>query len=433
MRKMNVLGFGARAGGRFAAALVGAALLASTAFVGAASASELTVWCWDPNFNIPAMSDAAARYTKTHPDTTFNVANITQDEINQKLQTQFLAGVSDGLPDIVLIQDDNVQRFLQSFPGSFVPLSDSIDMSKFAQYKVAAATHDGKSYSLPFDSGVAGLFYRSDYLEQAGYKPEDLQNISWNKLIEIGKDVLAKTGHQLVSMDYNGDDLVILMMQSTGQWYLKNGKEPNILDNPALKTALQTFQTMAKDGLIKPVSGWTDYTGSFTSGQVAAVPQGVWITGTIKSVPDQSGKWRVAPMPILEGVEGATHFTSNGGSSWYVLASSKHQDEAVDFLKTIWGADVDFYQGILVNQGAVGSLLAAREGAAYKASDPFFNNEPVWQNFSDWLAKVPTVDYGTYTPEARMAVRAQIPAIANGGNIDEALQAIDAQLRQQMQ
>jgi len=411
----------------FAAA--GVSLLAATA----ASASELTVWCWDPNFNIPAMTDAGARYTKDHPDTTFNINNISQDEINQKLQTQLLAGVSDGLPDIVLIQDDNAQRFLQSFPGAFVPLSDSIDMSKFADYKVAAATYDGKSYSLPFDSGVAGLFYRSDYLEQAGYKPEDLQDITWDKLIEIGKAVKEKTGHQLIDVDFNDDGIIIMMMQSTGQWYLKDGNEPNILDNPALKASLEVFQEMSQAGLIKPVSGWTDYTGAFTSGEIATVPQGVWITGTIKSVPDQSGKWRVAPLPKLDGIDGATHYSNNGGSSWYVLSSSQHKDEAVDFLKTVWAGDVDFYQGILVNQGAVGSLLAAREGEAYKASDDFFGGEPVWQNFSDWLSKVPAVNYGTFTPEARMAIRAQMPNIAQGGNIDDALKAADAQLRQQMQ
>src|SRR5690606_25993447 len=41
----------------------------------AAAAAELTVWCWDPNFNIPAMADAGARYTAAHPDTTFNINN----------------------------------------------------------------------------------------------------------------------------------------------------------------------------------------------------------------------------------------------------------------------------------------------------------------------------------------------------------------------
>ncbi|NMA99715.1 MAG: sugar ABC transporter substrate-binding protein [Phyllobacteriaceae bacterium] len=397
------------------------------------AAGELTIWCWDPNFNIAAMADATARYTAANPDTTFAINNVTQDEINQKLQTQLLAGVSDGLPDIVLIQDDNIQRFLQSFPGAFVPLSDSIDMTKFADYKVAAATYEGKSYSLPFDSGVTGLFYRADYLEEAGYTPADVQDITWDRLIEIGKDVLDKTDKQLIGMDFNDDGQIIMMMQSTGSWYLTEGNEPNILDNPALRESLEVFQEMSQAGLLKPVSDWTSYTGSFTSGDVATVPQGVWITGTIKSMPDQAGQWRVAPLPKLNDVEGATHYSNNGGSSWYVLSSSQNQEEAIDFLKTVWAEDVDFYQGILVNQGAVGSLLAAREGDAYKASDDFFSGEPVWQNFSDWLSQVPAVDYGTFTPEARLAVRAQLPNIANGGNIDDALKAIDAQLRQQMQ
>jgi len=76
---------------------LGLVLGASLLSISAASAAELTVWCWDPNFNIPAMQDAGARYTKDHPDTTFNINNISQDEINQKLQTQLLAGVTDGL------------------------------------------------------------------------------------------------------------------------------------------------------------------------------------------------------------------------------------------------------------------------------------------------------------------------------------------------
>ena len=166
--------------------------------VSTAMAAEVTVWCWDTNFNGATMQEAAARYTKAHPDVTINIDDsASQDDIRAKLQTQLLAGNTEGLPDIVLIEDDVAQKYLQSFPGAFVPLSDSVDMSAFAQYKVAAATFDGKSYSLPFDSGVTGLFYRSDYLADAGYKADDLQDITWDKLIEIGKDVKAKTGHKL--------------------------------------------------------------------------------------------------------------------------------------------------------------------------------------------------------------------------------------------
>ncbi len=174
--------------------VAGVGLLTASA---AAAATTLTVWCWDPNFNGVPMREAGAIYAKTHPDVSLNVIDTTsQDDVRTKLQAQLLSGSTDGLPDIVLIEDDVAQKYLQSFPGAFEPLSDAIDMSKFAQYKVAAATYDGKSYSLPFDSGVAGLFYRSDYLAEAGYKADDLQDITWDDLIKIGKDVKAKTGHR---------------------------------------------------------------------------------------------------------------------------------------------------------------------------------------------------------------------------------------------
>ena len=154
-------------------AVAGIGLTTATASFGA---TTLTVWCWDPNFNGVPMRGAGAIYAKTHPDVSLNVIDTTsQDDVRTKLQAQFLSGSTDGLPDIVLIEDDVAQKYLQAFPGAFEPLSDSIDMTKFAQYKVGAATYDGKSYSLPFDSGVAGLFYRSDYFTQAGYKADDLK------------------------------------------------------------------------------------------------------------------------------------------------------------------------------------------------------------------------------------------------------------------
>jgi lactose/L-arabinose transport system substrate-binding protein len=157
------------------------------------------------------------------------------------------------------------------------------------------------------------------------------------------------------------------------------------------------------------------------------------MTATIKSNPDQSGNWGVAPIPRLDGVEGSVNASNLGGSSWYVLSSAPQKDIAIDFLAEIWGKDVDFYQKILVDQGALGSLMAAREGEAYQASDEFFGGQPVWQNFSTWLSEIPSVNYGIFTEEADAAVVAQIPAITGGGNIDEIIAAIDAQVRQQIQ
>lgn len=412
-------------------AVAGISMITASA---ALAATTVNIWCWDTNFNGAAMREAAARYNKDHPDVTINIdVSMSQDDIRQKLQTQLLANNTQGLPDIVLIQDDVAQKYLQSFPGAFVPLGDSIDMSQFAQYKVAAATYDGKAYSLPFDSGVTGLFYRTDYLDQAGYKADDLQDIDWDKLIDIGKNVKAKTGHNLFGLDLNGDGLIRIMMQSAGAWYFNKDGSLNIVDNAPLKAALTTYGKIWQADIVKPVSGWTDFTGAFTSGDTVGTIDGAWMVGTIKSKPEQSGKWGVAPTPKLAGVDGATHYSNEGGSSWYVLSSGPGKDAAVDFLKTIWAGDKDFYQKILVGQGAVGTWLAARDGDAYKSSDPFFGGQPVWANFSDWLAKIPGVDYGTFTAEVDAAVVAQLPAIAKGGSVDDALKAINDQAQQQMQ
>jgi lactose/L-arabinose transport system substrate-binding protein len=412
-----------------AVALTGVSLFSVTA----ASAAEITVWCWDPNFNGATMEEAFSRYQAEHPDDTINVVIFDKAAMEQKLQAQLASGTTEGLPDIVLIEDYRAQKYLQSFPGAFEPLNDHVDYSTFAPYKVELATVNGQTYSLPFDSGVTGYFYRSDLMEEAGYTAEDLENITWDRLIEIGVDVKEKTGETLLPIDPNEAGWLRIMMQSAGTWYFDAEGNPTIVDNPVIKAALETYQRLAAAEISKPVSGWTEYTGSFTSGDTISTFSGVWMTATIKSNPDQSGNWGVAPIPRLDGIEESVNASNLGGSSWYVLSSAPQKDMAIDFLAEIWGKDVDFYQKILVDQGALGSLMSAREGEAYQATDEFFGGQPVWQNFSTWLSQIPSVNYGIFNEEADAAVVAQIPAITGGGNIDEIIAAIDAQVRQQIQ
>jgi lactose/L-arabinose transport system substrate-binding protein len=47
--------------------------------------------------------------------------------------------------------------------------------------------------------------------------------------------------------------------------------------------------------------------------------------------------------------------------------------------------------------------------------------------------KVPDIDYGIFTGEVDSAISAQLPTIAQGGDIDAAIQAINAQAMQATQ
>src|SRR5262249_33513694 len=156
--------------------------------------------------------------------------------------------------------------------------------------------------------------------------------------------VKEKTGHLLFDIDYSEVGWIRMMLNSAGKWYFKPDGSLDIVDNPTLKAALTVYQKIWQAGLAKPRSGRTDLTNAFTSGEVAAVPIGAWIVGTIKAnAAADSGKWAVATVPRLD-TEGSANASNWGGSSWYVLASAPGKAAAIDFLKTIWAGDVDFYQ-----------------------------------------------------------------------------------------
>ncbi|HOV53761.1 MAG TPA: sugar ABC transporter substrate-binding protein [Fervidobacterium sp.] len=392
-----------------------------------AETKTITIWAWDPNFNIAIMQEAAARYQKINPNVEFDIVSMAKADVEQKLNTILASGVKTALPEIVLIEDYNAQKYLQSYPGSFADLTKQFNYSEFAPYKVKLMTLNNKVYGVPFDSGVTGWFYRRDYLEQAGFKASDLENITWDRFIEIGKVVKAKTGKYMIAADPYDGGLMRTLLQSAGVWYFdKNGK-PYIANNPVLKEAVKLYKEIRDSGIAKEVSGWNEWVGSFNNGDSASVVTGVWIVGSIKAEKSQSGKWGLAPIPRMN-IKGAVNASNLGGSSWYVLQNSKNKDVAIDFLKKIYARDSSFYQKILVDRGAVGTWLPAQNGSAYKAKDPFFGNQSIYTLFSDWMKKIPSVDYGMFTYEADAAIMAVMPDVYSGKiSIDEALKRAEEQ------
>lgn len=176
-------------------ALLVLAMMLSLAACGGAAAPKtdnvITIWAWDEAFNIKAVNDAAELYKGINPDVTIEVVNMAQEDIVQKLNTSLASSTYEGLPEIVLIEDYRIQGYLRSFPDDFADLSSIAKPEDFAAFKTAVNVVDGKLYGIPFDSGVAAIFYRLDVLEQAGYSEADMQDLTWEEFIKIGEDVKA--------------------------------------------------------------------------------------------------------------------------------------------------------------------------------------------------------------------------------------------------
>ena len=392
--------------------------------------NKVTVWAWDPNFNIKAMKLAKDAYKSINSDVNIQVIENAQDDIIQKLNTSLSSGTTKGLPNIVLIEDYRAQSFLQAYPDMFYDLTGKFNAKDFAQYKIAPTSVDGKNYGLPFDTGVAGLYVRTDYLEKAGYTAADLQNIDWKKYIEIGKKVKAATGKNMLTQDPNDLGLIRMMIQSAGSWYTKeDGKTPNLAGNKALKVAFETYKELLDADLVTPVSDWSQFLAGFNNGDVATVPTGNWITPSVKAEAAQSGKWAVVPMPRLD-IEGAVNATNLGGSSWYVL-NVPGKEKAAEFLAKTFGSNVDFYQTLNKEMGAIGTYAPATKGEAYQAADEFFGGQKVVSDFAKWTEQIPQINYGmhTYAIEDLLAVEAQ--NYIKGKKLDKALE--DAQKQAEAQ
>lgn len=389
--------------------------------------AELTVWAWDKNFNGAALEEA----DKLYDGAKINFVEMSKADCLQKIHTVLASGVTDDLPDIVVISDLAAQGYLMSYPGAFKAMDGILNYDDFAGYKKEAVSYDGVGYGVPFDTGVAGLFYRTDYIEEAGYTKEDMQNLTWEQYMELGAKLKEK-GHMLQT--YNPNDIAEfqIMLQSAGTWFTDNEGNANFANNDALKECFDIFKKFNESDFVKVVSDWTEFAGAINGGDVACVLRGSWISSTIMAAADQSGKWAVAPVPKMS-VSGATNCSNQGGSSWYVLNNSKNADAAADFLAKTFGGNTELYNTLLKTKNIIGTYLPAASVEAYSEPSEFYGGQTLNADLADWLSKIPAVNTGAFSAEAQAALLAITPDVLGGGDLESSLQKAEEQFAQSIQ
>ena len=73
--------------------------------------STLTVWTWDPNFNIYSITEAEKIYQKENPDFKLEIVETPWEDMQTNLGTILGSGNLSQLPDILLMQDFAFQKY----------------------------------------------------------------------------------------------------------------------------------------------------------------------------------------------------------------------------------------------------------------------------------------------------------------------------------
>jgi lactose/L-arabinose transport system substrate-binding protein len=344
-----------------------------------------------------------------------------------------MANETSALPDIILQQDNSIEKFVTNFPRAYLPLNGKVDLTRFAQYKLAFGTVNGQNYGVPFDNGATAFFLRKDFVEEAGLQVSDFNDITWDRFIELGRQVRQRTGKPLFSMTPGGRDLIALMVQSTGTWFFNDQGKLIIQNNPIIKEVLNTYKNLIDSGVMIEVVDWNAYIATLNSGTVVGTIQGCWIIGSIVPATDQAGKWAMVNTPRLGCTPSGTNYSNAGGSGWMVMSHTRYADVAFDFLDKVWANSVEFYETILPSSGAISTWLPAANSTVYGQPQAFFQGQKIYEDLMTYASKIPQVKFGLYNYEARDAVSRAALAILGGTPIDAAIANAQRELEFEMQ
>jgi lactose/L-arabinose transport system substrate-binding protein len=395
--------------------------------------NTLTVYAWDASFNIPALEAAEAAYQEKNPD--FHLEIIEQTQSSDVEDAITLAGSSGDysqLPDIVLFQDHYIQQYVRNYPDAFQSIADAdINWDDFGAEKTSFSTINGEHYGVPVDNGTVIFAYRTDLLEECGYTIDDVTGITWDQFDEIGKEVYAKTGKYLLSMDGDGNDLPYMMLQAEGVSQWKDGA-PYITDNETMVEIINTIVKLQQDNVLYLANDWSDYTDQTIVGDmVAGVMNGNWIIPTIEKVEENSGKWEITSMPTLSGEEG---YASNGGSSLYITGNCTKTDLAKDFLAYTFGGgegSIATYDNALKDGGVITTCISAGESDVYNEGVAYFNDQAIYAKIVEMGSHVPVVEQSDFHYDCRTQIASAIQSITAGeADTATALETAESQLQQ---
>lgn len=386
------------------------------------AATDIRVWCWDTNFNIKAVRDAAAVYRKNHPDINIVVDNVEKAVILQRINDAIATKDFSKLPDIFLIEDYSSRNYVINHPYLLKDLSSYINKDDFVDFKVSISSNDGKLYGVPFDSGVAALFVRMDLFEEAGYTIEDFNDLTWDKFIQMGRKVRATTSIPLLPYDINDLQEIRIMMQSAQAWYtdINDESKVTIANNAALRESMQHFRRMNYSGLLVKYNGWDDFLRTFQRGKVAAVLAGCWLAPSIEATLSQYNDWRVLHIPKLN-TPNATQFSNNGGSQWFVNNTSPRAEEAAKFLAETFGKDHYFINKLIPRISIISAMKHSGVLPNYQKPNAFFGKQLVYMRFTNWNEQVPPVNYGTHTRLVESSVQNALTKYLQGADLQTVL------------
>ncbi|GAB2892934.1 ABC transporter substrate-binding protein [Streptomyces mayteni] len=324
---------------------------------------------------------AVAEYERAHPEIDVQLTEVGSSvETAQALVTALAAGK---VPDLVLIQGDDLPRFVEA-SHNFHDLrefgADEI-RSDYLDWVIAQSTGaDGRVIGVPTDVGGLAVAYRTDLFAAAGL-PTDRAEVgalwpSWEEFIEVGRRYTAATGEAFLD---NAATSVFYQAVNQGEvkYYDEDG-EPVYRESPPVREAFDLALAAIDAGITAGQSSFAESWGAgMQHGDYAALAAPSWMLNSIRTnAPDTAGSWDLAPIP-----GGAGNW---GGSYLAIPRNAENPEAAWEYIR-----ETQSPAGQLDHFADAGSLPTTpsvyQDEALTSYTDPFFSDAPVGRLYTESL------------------------------------------------
>lgn len=347
-----------------------------------------------------AMKEITEKFTRAHPNITFDVQTMTSDNLKTTLRARF---ASNDMPDIITWMKEVEPEYMENLAGE--TFLNNLNASSLAAANAIYA--DGSTFAMPVDSGYIGMYYNKDVLNKYGLSvPKTLSELK--NACEVLKQhgvVPFATGCLDLSVPYVG--LIAIFAETVyGQnpsWSAeRDAGQHKITTDPGWIKAF----TLLKDY----VYGYADQANTFNmgsdesyaylmKGKSAFLVQGSWALSGLRAL-NPDANIGLAAFPVSEKPADAK-LLAFPDTSFSIMKGTKHSAEAKAFLAylaspeagEIWSRNVrvaSTVKGVSVNYDPVSAdingYLSSGQFTPYgdRVLRSIFTDK-LWESFSEYM------------------------------------------------
>jgi ABC-type glycerol-3-phosphate transport system substrate-binding protein len=249
-----------------------------------------------------------------------------------------------GTPDVAGLEINQFPRVLRGeiAPELLEPLDDAVAdvRDDLLEVRTAPFTKDGTLYALDSDAPLVVLYYREPEWRRVGL-PIDVG--SWDELADAATRVRERHDIAIGALPVGGTDPAqilqpfdMLLLQRGGSMFDREGNLT--VETPEAEEVLSFMVRGARDGFLTTVS---DFYGAgmqtaLKTGKVIGQWMATWYRqwGLQANVPEQSGEWRIRPLPVFPSGGSRTAFT--GGTGFAAFRGKENTLASVDLIKAAY-------------------------------------------------------------------------------------------------